>query len=219
MTMMSMDVNGIQRKFHGITNQCTICHHYIEPILVTRPVMNKHPRSCSLVFQCPSCEDLFISEYEAKTNTRDGFDDYIYKASYPKVHQDKKFNSSISNLSSRFSTIYNQSLKAESDCLLEICGPGYRKSLEILVKDYLIKLTPDDEEMIKERPLGQCIQQISDPRIQACAKRAVWLGNDETHYIRKWENKDLQDLKKLIDLVVYYIEMEIIAEEYESDMV
>jgi hypothetical protein len=40
------------------------------------------------------------------------------------------------------------------------------------------------------------------------AKRAAWLGNDETHYIRKWEDKDLDDLKKLIKLTVLWIEME-----------
>ena len=37
---------------------------------------------------------------------------------------------------------------------------------------------------------------IDDSNIKNVAKRAVWLGNDETHYIRKWEDKDLSFLKK-----------------------
>ena len=42
--------------------------------------------------------------------------------------------------------------------------------------------------------------------IKAVAKRAVWLGNDETHYVRKWEEKDVQDLKGLIRLTILWIE-------------
>lgn len=211
--------NGHSRTFERIPNQCTICHCFVNPRTVGEPIPKGYSsRECFVVFQCPSCDHLFISAYEARTSTKYGHDDYKFKDSFPIVHKSRDFNLSIQALSPRFSNIYNQSLKAESDRLLEICGPGYRKALEILVKDYLINKTSDDEEMIKRRPLGQCIQQISDPRIQACAERAVWLGNDETHYVRRWENKDLQDLKKLIDLVVHYIEMEIIAEEYQSEM-
>lgn len=28
-------------------------------------------------------------------------------------------------------------------------------------------------------------------------ERAAWLGNDETHYVRKWPEKDVKDLKSL----------------------
>jgi hypothetical protein len=40
---------------------------------------------------------------------------------------------------------------------------------------------------------------------ESMAERATWLGNDETHYIRKWEDKDLQDMKRLITLTTYWI--------------
>jgi len=48
--------------------------------------------------------------------------------------------------------------------------------------------------------------------------RAVWLGNDETHYLRKWEQKDLTDLKNLIGLTVHWIEMEELTETVMKDM-
>lgn len=218
---MSIDVSfdGDVKEFSSIPNQCTICHYYINPIRLGPPIAKGGKRKCFLVFQCPNCLNLFISEYMAEINVHGIYDDYNLIKTSPVTHKIHKFNQNISDLSSRFVKIYNESLYAESEGLLEICGPGYRKALEILVKDYLIKESPDDEDKIKQKPLGQCIHEIDNRRIQSCAKRAVWLGNDETHYIRKWENKDLQDLKKLIELVVHYIEMEIIAEEYESDMV
>jgi hypothetical protein len=35
------------------------------------------------------------------------------------------------------------------------------------------------------------------------------LGNDETHYVRKWEEKDVSYLKDLIDICIHWIEAEI----------
>ena len=50
------------------------------------------------------------------------------------------------------------------------------------------------------------------------AKGATWLGNDETHYVKKWENKDITDLKNLIDLTLAWIGLELKTEEYTNDM-
>ena len=74
----------------------------------------------------------------------------------------------------------------------------------------------DEEESIKKELLMQVITKyIDDSKIKDVAKRAVWLGNDETHYIRKWEDKDLSFLTKLIDLTIHWIE----AEELTKTMI
>ena len=54
--------------------------------------------------------------------------------------------------------------------------------------------------------------------MRQCAERAVWLGNDETHYERKWIGKDLQDLKVLIRLTVNWIDGEALADGYVESM-
>ena len=90
-----------------------------------------------------------------------------------------------------------------------IAGPGYRKALEFLVKDYLCHSIPDKADKIKQLQLGLCIETYVDhDKIKQMAKRAAWLGNDETHYVRKWEDKDLEDLKKTLELTVHWIAME-----------
>jgi hypothetical protein len=67
--------------------------------------------------------------------------------------------------------------------------------------------------------LGKCIDTyINDLNLKECARRAAWLGNDETHYIRKWEDKDVNDLKTLIRLTVNWIENVLLTEEYISSM-
>lgn len=50
------------------------------------------------------------------------------------------------------------------------------------------------------------------------AERASWLGNDETHYIRIWEDQSLSDLKKLIELTLHWIEMEELSKSFETKM-
>lgn len=99
---------------------------------------------------------------------------------------------------------------------MQICGTGYRKSLEFLIKDYLISTLPEDQhEAIKNKFLNNCIRDnISNINIKTVASRAVWLGNDETHYTRKWEDKDINDLKSIIELTLHWIESEIRTQNF-----
>ncbi len=91
--------------------------------------------------------------------------------------------------------------------------------MEFLIKDYLIKDKPEERNNIESSMLGKCIDNhIDNNKIKQVAKRAVLIGNDETHYVRKWDNKDIEDLKKLIELTINWIEMEIQTKELLVDM-
>lgn len=133
----------------------------------------------------------------------------------------KQFSEIISSISPTFASIYNQAYHAEQYNLDQICGVGYRKALEFLIKDYLISKEEDDavKENIKRKFLNNCIQEnIQNENIKNVAKRAVWLGNDETHYIRKWADRDVNNLKHLIDLTVRWIENEVETERVLQEM-
>jgi hypothetical protein len=100
-----------------------------------------------------------------------------------------------------------------------IAGPGYRKALEFLIKDYLCRLHSTEAEKIKGMTLAACIAEYVDhAKLKAMAARAAWLGNDETHYVRKWEEKDLDDLKTLVNLTVHWIEMAELTDNVLKDM-
>jgi hypothetical protein len=139
----------------------------------------------------------------------------------PLEHQDRSFDENISKVSGRFVNIYRQAARAESDGLDELCGPGYRKALEFLIKDY-VKTLPENSgkgAVIERAQLGTCIREfVMDANVKLCAQRASWLGNDETHYIRKWPAKDLEDLKKLIELTLHWISADILTRELEESM-
>ncbi|MGX5485233.1 hypothetical protein ACWKS0_19040 [Bacillus cereus] len=118
--------------------------------------------------------------------------------SKPSGFKGKEFPPEIEQASRSFIEIYHQSERAESEGLSHIAGMGYRKALEFLIKDYLINTQGQNRDDIENKFLGRCINEnISEQRIKDAANRASWLGNDETHYVRKWVNKDVEDLKKV----------------------
>ncbi|RZB31106.1 MAG: hypothetical protein AEth_00777 [Candidatus Argoarchaeum ethanivorans] len=192
---------------------CPFCHKSIEMQPLSYVNFGKYNNQ--ILLKCKSCKNAFIG-YTTRNNNTGHF--IIIKLSKG-THKTSEFSKEIIDLSSTFVKIYGEAEFAEQENLMEICGVGYRKALEFLIKDYLVSIKPDEEENIKKKFLGQCIKEdIGNTNIKQIAEKATWLGNDETHYIKKWEDKDLGDLKKLINITVHYILMELQTKTYLSDM-
>lgn len=170
------------------------------------------------MFFCPSCESAFFVSYRVT----DDYSNYSKTcgtiiAQYPNPSTTTPFSEEISILSPKFVEIYHQSEIAESTNLTEICGIGYRKALEFLVKDFAIHEHPEDKEIIEKKLLSQCIKNyIDDDRIKTLAERSAWIGNDEAHYVRKQEDRDVSDLKNFIKAIVYFIGMILVTEDAAS---
>ncbi|WP_428740445.1 hypothetical protein [Tenacibaculum sp.] len=212
---MNLNTNTGQVSITGLPDKCPFCHKSIRP----NPLFGyKNGRDLDVLMYCPdsTCESAFIAYYYLNSNN--GVYSFFDKVSQGKLIG-RDFTNTISEISPMFVEIYNQSYTAEQQNLTEICGVGYRKALEFLIKDYSILNHPSEKEKIEKKLLGACINDyVTDSRIKSVAKRAVWIGNDETHYIRKWEGKNLSDLKKLIDLTLHWVEMEKLTESFETEM-
>ncbi|ALM50834.1 hypothetical protein AMR72_16465 [Flavobacterium psychrophilum] len=117
---------------------------------------------------------------------------------------------------SKFEKTYLQSLKAEEEGLDEIAGMGYRKAIEYLVKDLAVSKNPTDVEQIKGKTLTAIVKDYFEGDIKKILERAVWLGNDQTHYFKIFEQFDLQMLKNLIDFVLSDLDRESKREHYLS---
>ena len=189
---------------------CPHCHKYQVPMYVggLKYEGSYGEEIIEVFFQCTNthCNKGFIAYYYDNTLQRLSIGTFL----------NQEFSEIIKTTSPLFSIIYNQAYFAEQNNLNQITGVGFRKALEFLIKDYAIKNNSSEEESIKKAPLMQVINKyITDTNIKNVATRAVWLGNDETHYMRVWEDKDLSFLKKLIDLTIHWIE----AEELTKTMI
>lgn len=125
-------------------------------------------------------------------------------------HEEKIFSKTIQKYSKKFIKIYNQARQAERSGLDEICGLGYRKAFEFLVKDYAMRgESTEEKRRIKKLRLVNCIDlYILNDDVNRLSHGIRDLGNDHAHYVKIWKGKTLEDLKKLIDLVIDWMEME-----------
>lgn len=119
-------------------------------------------------------------------------------------------------LQSRFIETYLQSLTAENDGLDEIAGMGFRKSVEYLVKDWAIQSNPQDSEKINGLWLSAVINEYYEGDLKGILERATWLGNDQAHYNKLFEEYDISVLKELIELIMVELDRQYKLNHYNE---
>lgn len=202
---------------YDTVEQCPICKAKIRPVYLASSLNTSD--TASVFNYCQSCHETFITQYKVQRKEPGSSSYKVIDVMYSEPNRFSKqvFDERIAALSPQFDKIYNQALAAESSMLDEIAGLGYRKALEFLIKDFAIHEHPDETEAIKAKPLAQCIKTyISNESITTLAERSAWIGNDEAHYIRKQEDRDVSDMKSFIQAIVYFIGMILITEDAAS---
>lgn len=196
-------------------SECPHCGRTMSPQHVGESISNNSHNDIkcrfSVIYRCSfeDCLKYFVIEYMGNSSNSAEQIKYFYR---PPISINLPQN--IEKISPLFVDIYAQATVAESEKLDLIAGVGYRKSAEFLIKDYLIEKNKDKEEDIKTKFLGKVIQEyLTDfPKLQALAKTVAWIGNDETHYTRRHNDKDIKDLKKFILATAQFI-----AADYDAD--
>ncbi|WP_368492853.1 hypothetical protein AB4J90_16370 [Geobacillus thermodenitrificans] len=211
-----LDEKGDFATVDAIPNECPICNITMKPIrILGLQDKNKH---FQYIFKCSSerCQRLFIASYR---RVRDSFNQWKFVAVEPIHYKKEDIDDVIKEICPEFESIYNEAKEAELRGLMKIAGMGYRKSLEFLIKDYLIHFKGKDKEEIEKKFLGNCIKEdIDNYNVKQIALRAAWLGNDESHYVRQWKDKNIEDLKLLLRLSMRWIVDEIITNRYIEEM-
>lgn len=203
----------------NIPNKCPYCHEKMTPEIVQNTNYDdKLKTNVAILYKCSSCFSFFSKEYAVNSfnNSTSSYGSEMIKNS-ESVKVEYDLPEEIDTFSTQFRKVYTESLIAEAYNLTSISGVGYRKSIEFLVKDFLINfINHEDSEQISKIPLSQAINKISKPEMINLAKASTWLGNDETHYQRKYEDKDITDMKRFIRALTYFISSEVVAREAED---
>ncbi|MSA02943.1 DUF4145 domain-containing protein [Lactonifactor sp. BIOML-A3] len=118
-------------------------------------------------------------------------------------------NDILSNISERFINMYNQSLQAEFVENIELAAIGYRSALEILVKDFaVIELNKTHDEVVKKSLCSAIGEYLAQPELVQTADVIRILGNDYTHYQRKYPEHDFTLLKGYMEIFIKQIEVQ-----------
>ena len=192
---------------------CPICHRHSE-LAIDRADSTNQDANVEVVYRCAyqGCRSFFIGYYGPKQQGS-------LLSVKPIKPVTSQFPEAVAKISPTFVTVFAEAEEAAQLGLSQIAGPGYRKAFEFLIKDYAISLVPDKADDIRQKFSGAVVSEyIQDSRIQAVAKRSLWLGNDETHYLRKWTNHDVEDLVTLIKLTVNWIEIDHLSKSYVQQM-
>lgn len=191
---------------------CIHCHKEVGFIVESTSTYDREvAQTLAVTFQCPSCNHYSVSEYTI-TDKTSNYAELVNYSYTKKVEVELPKN--INKVSKEFVKIYKQAATAEEYNLMSICGVAYRKAAEFLIKDYAIMKHPEQEDYIKKAPLGKIISELLTdfPKVQILAKATAWIGNDETHYVRKHNDKDLDDLKAFLLSATTFI-----AADYDTD--
>lgn len=221
-------------KYHGhsypsevlIPDECPRCHFAIKPeeLSFKEFIDNNDKKFATGLFLCKHCFQTFVTFYSCFAHTTVGVSTTGYAVhshlvyAGPESPHDCECPDDVKTTFPRFYAVYNQAHKADSLGLDEIAGMGYRKAVEILVKDYCLQVLTDDrkKESIPSMPLAQCIKLIPYERIKTLALGSAWLGNDETHYERKHTDRDLDDLKRFVKALVFFVSADLAASDASS---
>lgn len=192
-------------------------------IIAATAYFGKHDKydGCSLS-ACSYCGSNSVNYYELDKDNSSHVGDITFKlvCTSPQMIKSDDIPDLITEKFPRFTKIYNQSKQAFEDSLDEIAGMGFRKSIEILITDFLKDFTPEgvNDEWLEnpKTSLSQKIDKLGSKRLITLSKTISYLGNDETHYTRRHEEHDTKSLLAFIKPLLSEIENELTYIEAEN---
>ena len=190
----ALTTNGgkITNIYIEIIDSCPFCHKKINPLSVENYLCNvsvKEAKYLQRIFRCPNNECGMVFTALYEICFYEKSNLYVY--SFVKLEPARPCEPSISKIiRDKFPAFYK--IYKEANATLN---------------------------EIDKMSLASCIKKyINDPNTKSMAERTAWLGNDETHYLRKWPEKDINDLKVLLKLTINSIENQLLINKYQEEM-
>jgi len=161
--------------YSSVPDTCPICHTGIDVRVKLAYAQMLGAITAEIVFQCPieSCRHFFVGYYGISGNI------YYLRRVAPIEFEERVFSDGILSISNSFGELYNEAYKAEMMELMQICGAGYRKALEFLIKDYVIHMTEDED--LHEVIRGEWLGRVIDNRVTNDQVRSVARSLDSTN--------------------------------------
>jgi len=199
-------------------DECSWCHRHVHPKYIGAYVSLRN-NDAQVLYRCTAaeCERIFIATHILVKGTS-GLTGTLAQVE-PWKPERLPFPASVAEVSPQFVAVRNQVEAAAGAGLDQLVGIGLRKALEFLIKDFAVSQNTAAADDIRSQTLSACINNyIADENVKQCAARAAWLGNDETHYVRRWESKDVEDLRVLVQLTMNWIDNVLLTRKYLEEM-
>ncbi len=170
---------------------CPYCGVYTEATAVIGESFSLTGNKSAIVisFQCTRCKKSFLAVYIEENHC------YTLNTIIP-IAENDEVHEGLKTVSPEFERIHQQAYRAELRGDIDLAAVGYRTALEVLVKDFAIRELGEKEEEVTSKKLAQAIEDYSGSiELLATSDVVRMLGNDYTHYLKKYENIGFETLK------------------------
>lgn len=154
----------------------------------------------TFLYECTSCKEKYLAIFDVDLKNKNA----TFAAFYPNKPNSYK-DDKLSAISERFIDMYNQALACEDIGNIELAAIGFRSAVEILIKDYAIKELGEDEKTVSKMRLIDAIGNYLSADIASSADVVRILGNDYTHYQRKYPQHDFEVLKQYMNIFIQQV--------------
>lgn len=191
---------------------CPYCGKVVEftPKAQVNLDFNKNDKIFFYTLHTKCCNKLSIATYHYHSDSDETYKSEDSRYELLSVYPGQKLTylpDSVVNISPRFYKLYNDSEFAYLNNMFELAGSGFRNSLEVLIKDYAIIELNENPEKVSKTKLYNCIENyLPDPLLKNAADVVRILGNDYTHYQRKYEQHNVSLLKTYLDIFIKRID-------------
>ena len=159
-----------------------------------------------VVYECTHCKNFYAVHYEIDRAQKAA----LFGGLYPERAITYE-NSVIEQCSPRFINLYSQALTSVAHGDIEIAAVGMRSALEVLVKDYALNELKKPIDEIRKKSLCDAVGDYLDQKdLVAAADVVRILGNDYTHYERKYPQLDFELLEKYMDIFIKLVETKLL---------
>ncbi|MDH6534072.1 hypothetical protein M2101_000730 [Parabacteroides sp. PM5-20] len=204
---VNKDGKGIEVRYDKLPTECVFCHKDIVPEILFASL---DYLTLSIICKCPKCCKIIVGAYEQPYNQ---YGDILKNADYRlknlSVGNFKKQNFSdiIKKISPLFVDVYNRAIHAETLNMKELLSFGYFKSIDCLLRDYLIYTEKITKEKKQEYSLRELVEAgVNYPSLSDHMKQSKWIDYDLNR--DSFSKSDDEDMKLVIGLLIQWIEME-----------
>ncbi len=168
--------------------------------------INNETTFFTLAQKCAFCDGTFVATYVIKNKAT------TFLSSFPVIKDESDVDHILAGCSPRFADLYKQSYMCYTNQQFDLAAMGFRSALECLVKDFAIEfLNIPKDEVIKKSLFQAIAEYLKDVELVKSADVVRMLGNDYTHYQRKFTDHDIETLKDYMDILCALLKYKIKA--------
>ena len=184
---------------------CPFCGIDTDAILnsVNQPSYKTGANLYIISLKCTHCSRSYVALYE---KMKEGQNEKLCFIEVLPRPTGTELPACLSIISPRFSEVHKEAEGAETFGFTDLASIGYRKALEILVKDYAINFLHKDRIEVEKKSLATAIgTYLQQSKLVKTADVVRILGNDRTHYREKYPQHDFTILKHYYNIFISQI--------------